>query len=313
MSAADPKEYRSQLIAFAGGKGGSGKTFLASSLGAILASHRRVVLVDLDLGGPNLHTAFGMERPLLTLDDFFGQRGDPLRNFVVETGCPNLKLVAGSNRPAFLANLPYARKLKLIRAIRRESRADFVILDLGSGTTFNVLDFFRIASVGAMIINPEPSSVENTYLFAQALSLRIVGRRLAQEKMLNSFHLSDFERRPIRETLAEIGRVNTKLASEVKRELYSLTLLLIVNKTRNPNDLTLGRQMVFAIREKLGLPAIYGGSVPFDFKINDSTRQGKSFVMNSPDSPSLRCIQSLSDSLLDVKPTSKGASAEGSG
>ena len=40
-----------------GGKGGSGKSFLASSLGRLLAkSGKSTLLIDLDLGAANLHT-----------------------------------------------------------------------------------------------------------------------------------------------------------------------------------------------------------------------------------------------------------------
>ncbi len=40
-----------------GGKGGSGKSFLTSSLGRVLAGlGKKTLLIDLDLGAANLHT-----------------------------------------------------------------------------------------------------------------------------------------------------------------------------------------------------------------------------------------------------------------
>ena len=48
----------------AGGKGGTGKSFLAASLGTILAKQgKKILLVDLDLGASNLHTFLGLRKP----------------------------------------------------------------------------------------------------------------------------------------------------------------------------------------------------------------------------------------------------------
>jgi len=59
------------VIAVGGGKGGIGKTLLSANLGVHLASRGyRVVMVDADLGGANLHTCLGVKAPRATLSDF---------------------------------------------------------------------------------------------------------------------------------------------------------------------------------------------------------------------------------------------------
>ena len=51
-----------------GGKGGVGKTFLAANLSAILArAGARVVAVDTDVEGANLHTWLGVPSPRASL------------------------------------------------------------------------------------------------------------------------------------------------------------------------------------------------------------------------------------------------------
>jgi flagellar biosynthesis protein FlhG len=55
---------RRQIWSIGGGKGGIGKSLLAASIGWQLARMgRRVVLVDADLGGANLHTCLGLPAP----------------------------------------------------------------------------------------------------------------------------------------------------------------------------------------------------------------------------------------------------------
>ncbi|HXH29118.1 MAG TPA: P-loop NTPase, partial [Candidatus Polarisedimenticolia bacterium] len=54
---------RQAIWTLAGGKGGVGRSLLAANLGVQLArAGRRVVLVDLDLQGGNLHAYLGFQR-----------------------------------------------------------------------------------------------------------------------------------------------------------------------------------------------------------------------------------------------------------
>jgi len=53
-------EDRKIIWTIGGGKGGSGKSFITANVGICLAkSGLRVILIDADLGGANLHTFLG--------------------------------------------------------------------------------------------------------------------------------------------------------------------------------------------------------------------------------------------------------------
>jgi flagellar biosynthesis protein FlhG len=53
-----------------GGKGGSGKSFITASLGVSLAKEgKRVLLIDLDLGGSNLHSFLGLKNTEIGLNE----------------------------------------------------------------------------------------------------------------------------------------------------------------------------------------------------------------------------------------------------
>ncbi len=76
-----------RIIAVGGGKGGVGKSLVTSSLGISLARHgRRVVVVDADLGGANLHTCLGLNSPERTLSDFINRRVSRIEDVIAETG-----------------------------------------------------------------------------------------------------------------------------------------------------------------------------------------------------------------------------------
>ncbi|MDO9351755.1 MAG: P-loop NTPase, partial [Deltaproteobacteria bacterium] len=74
-----------------GGKGGSGKSFITTNIGICLSKlGARVILIDADLGGANLHTFLGILPPVLSLSDFIKKRVSHLKDVLIHTGVPNL-------------------------------------------------------------------------------------------------------------------------------------------------------------------------------------------------------------------------------
>ena len=82
------------IWAVGGGKGGTGKSFISSSLAIHLSSLKEdVVLIDADLGGPNLHTFLGMEEFNIDLGNFFTNKVPRLQDTISLTPFEVLKLI----------------------------------------------------------------------------------------------------------------------------------------------------------------------------------------------------------------------------
>ena len=147
------------ILAVGGGKGGTGKSFLTANLAIELGSHcGDVVIIDADLGGPNLHTLLAVRENGKDLGDFIKNNISRLEEVMTATSYPGLKIIRGSEKALFLANLNHLKKLKLIRQIRTLPAAS-VILDLGAGSAYNTLDLFIIAKPGILVVTPEPTAV----------------------------------------------------------------------------------------------------------------------------------------------------------
>ena len=74
-----------RILSVGGGKGGIGKSLISANLAIALARRgKRVVLVDADLGGANLHTTLGLDLPRRTLSDFIDRKVERLEE--VEIG-----------------------------------------------------------------------------------------------------------------------------------------------------------------------------------------------------------------------------------
>ena len=64
-----------KIYPIGGGKGGVGKSFITANLGLMLAKQgKRVLMIDLDLGGPNLHTFFRANSIKTGLSDFINKK-----------------------------------------------------------------------------------------------------------------------------------------------------------------------------------------------------------------------------------------------
>jgi flagellar biosynthesis protein FlhG len=173
---------RPRLWAIGGGKGGVGKSVVASNLAVRMAQlGHRVMIVDGDLGGANLDTLLGCERPTRTLSQFFDRGVEQLAEIAAPTELPNLSLIAGDGEALGSANPAHAQKLKLIRHLRALP-CDLVIVDLGAGTNFNTLDLYLAADLGIVVTTPEPTALQNCFAFIKTAALRDLEQRTGVQR-----------------------------------------------------------------------------------------------------------------------------------
>jgi flagellar biosynthesis protein FlhG len=146
-----------KMIAIGGAKGGIGKSLFVANLGVFLSQlGKRTVVVDLDLGGANLHLFMGVWSLTRRIDDFLTLKVPTISDIMTPTKY-GPTLIGGGGGKLGSANLHFSRKLKLLRALKTID-ADYVILDLGGDTTYNILDFYLAADQGFVLTTCEPAS-----------------------------------------------------------------------------------------------------------------------------------------------------------
>ena len=162
------REPAPRIIAVASGKGGAGKSLLVSNLGIYLATlDKRVVLLDAAFGAANLHTFVGTREPGRGLSDMLADEAVSLDQVVVATSVPGMGIISGLRDPAWAANPTSAQLTRLRENIGRLS-ADYVVIDLGPGTTGATLDLWLMADAKVLVLTPEPTSIELAYRFLSA-------------------------------------------------------------------------------------------------------------------------------------------------
>jgi flagellar biosynthesis protein FlhG len=292
-----------------GGKGGIGKSLVSANLGVALAlKGQRVLLVDADLGGANLHTCLGVSQPQATLSDFMLRQKAKLEDVIIQTGVPGLSLIAGAQDVLDAANLKYAQKQRLLRGLQSQP-VDYLILDLGAGSSFNTLDFFIVADHCLLVLLPEPTSVENAYRFAKAAVFRRLQQVEAQygiEELVEAA-LSTREgaaRTPF-DIIGHVRKQNPALGERLERELTAFCVRLVVNQARTEADLKVGAAVVAAWKKFFGLEMDDLGAIRYDDEAWRAIRKRRPIVLERPDSPASLGLQHIADRLLALDGVSR--------
>jgi flagellar biosynthesis protein FlhG len=298
--AAPARRRTRRVVAVGGGKGGIGKSLISANLGIELARRgKRIVLVDADLGGANLHTTLGIDLPRRTLSDFIERKVDRIDDVVTPTGIENLGLVSGALDHLDAANPRHAQKMRLLRHVQQMD-ADFAILDLGAGTHSNVLDFFLVADHGVLVLVPEPTSVENAYRFVKAAfwrRMRNVAQVFGYDPLLKSVMEAGTFRSPV-ELVATFSQRDPEAGRTLARHLSAFRPRLVVNQARTPQDAEIGQAVVAAWRKYFGLEMDLLGTIAYEDEMWRAVRARRPLLVARPDVPGARAFAGIADALL---------------
>lgn len=286
------------LWAVGGGKGGVGKSVVAANLGVALAQQGfSVVVVDADLGGANLHTLFGIPHPAFSLSDFVLRRVSALAEVEVATSVEGLRLVSGARALLDMANPKYAHKERILRQVA-ELPADHVILDVGSGSSFNVLDFFLAAQVGVVVVVPEATSVENAYHFIRAGFFRRLRRAEPRARVREVMERVLEERRERavrtpRDIIPEVERVEPEMGRALRHEAEGFRPMIVVNKVERAEQERLGEDMANACRDHFGCAVSCPGFIGHDPLLARSVELRRPVLEVFPESPFARSLRDI--------------------
>jgi flagellar biosynthesis protein FlhG len=289
------------VLAVGGGRGGVGSSILAVNLAVYLAQlGRRVVLVDADSAGGELHTMLGME-PAQLWAGAERETEDDLTLRPMETPVPGLLLLpqlyaTGSTVPLRPGRKPrWAKKL-------RQLDADYVLLDLGQGTSPATLDLFLGADLRICVTSPEPPSVEATYRFACAAFHRRIRRQLLRDRFkLRLVARAQAELPPLcapATVVATLARYDSALAQMAQTELQQLRLKLVVNQVRLRSDAELGLAMADMAKKYLGVQYDPVGNIEQDDAVWLSVVRRKPLLIDSPTSKSARNVERIARRLV---------------
>lgn len=292
-----------RVIAIGGGKGGIGKSLVSANLGIALARRgASVVLLDADLGGANLHTCLGVPQPPRSLSDFVAKRVERLDDVLAETGIERLRLASGAMDELDAANPKHSQKNKLLRHLKALD-VDFVLLDLGAGTSFNVLDFFLAADTGVVVLLPEPTSIENAYRFIKAAFFRRLQLAAPDEgfEQLIAQVLAPREGGGMTspwEAAEQLRQTSPEAAAHFEQILAGFRPLLVVNQARTRADFDVGPTVAAAWKKFFGLELGYLGAIAHDDAVWQAVRARRPLLESAPEGPAAQALLRVAENLI---------------
>lgn len=159
------------IVAFASGKGGTGKSFLATTL-ALLAARRGLdpLVVDCDFGLADAHLLLG-ETPSTTWQSIADGRGDP--EDVVTRTRHGVDLVAGGLGIEESSRIDHHGVGWLRDALGSwRQRRDLVLLDIGAGLTPTTAATMDLADHVVVITLPELAAMTDAYAVVKCITHR---------------------------------------------------------------------------------------------------------------------------------------------
>jgi flagellar biosynthesis protein FlhG len=286
--------YLPKILAMCSGKGGVGKSFIASSLACSIArTGLKVTLVDLDLNGGNLHTILGIHPNLPTLSNWFQGHSSKLNEFEQNTNIPNLKLILGrldSWGRADLTDVAITRFQEALKTLN----TDIIILDLNGYDEKFDFEMLKIVDETILVTTPEPSSIEKTYRWIESYlnenaTLRPVLRNFEDDKKTRNTKIICFETYA-KEKGAEI---------DLQKRFREKRLNIIINQVRSYDDEALGLAIKSVLLKRFGIPSRYIGFLQYDNAVWQCVRKRAHLYQEQPYNALIGQFLSMSKHLVD--------------
>lgn len=292
---------RPVLVSVGGGKGGVGKSVVAGNVAIALAQlGLRTVIVDLDFGAANQHTLFGMDRPGRTLQALLDKEVASLEEAVVPTGLPRLSLVPGIGAVPGAANLAHAQKLKVLRHVANLD-ADFVVIDVGAGVSFNVIDCFAAGELRLVVTTPQLPSLQNAHCFLKAAVHRAVRQRVeahpagGREVFEQCWGRSETERLGgLRDRLREL---DPALEAEVVKVTSGFGTRLVGNMLETDGQERVIGALRRMARDFLDLDVPVGAALRLTPQMHASVTHRTPLLLSTPNDPNAHRLRALAESL----------------
>ena len=301
-----------QTIAIASGKGGVGKSLIAANLAIAMAqAGKAVILADMDLGGSNLHLILGEQMGTRGLGTFLNNGKTSIDSVIYPTAWKNLRFIPGEAELPGAANIGLPVKKRLMRALGTLN-ADFLILDLGAGTSYNTIDFFLLSGCGVLVATPSLTSTLNAYLFLKNAVFRILGTSYTRKSPVYSY-MEDLrkdgmslQKIHLNRLLDSIRTISPETYSTYQEKISRLRPRLIMNLLDDPKDVSRNQRLRISARDYLGITMESLGVIYRDQMQDSALRSLLPIVSYKPQSVLSQAVYRIADKIIELEVDNSG-------
>ena len=297
---------KTTIIPIASGKGGVGKSLITANLSIALAKlGHSTVVVDLDLGGSNLYTYLGLPNRYPGIGDYLKGKKVKFNDLFVETGVSNLNYIPGDGRTPFMADIPNAQRQTLFRKLK-QIPARYVLLDLGSGSTFNTLNFFGLAYKGIILTTSEAPSVTNFLAFLRNFMFYLILKSVRHNKEAVKL-LSAALRQPIgseplsvKSLLHKVAGIDRDLAIKAHNACNNYRPRIIFNMGDSADELKILKKIDEILKKRLLIETDFFGFIYYDDIARRSVKNMEVLFTSYPQSIASKSINRIAERITRI-------------
>jgi len=284
-----------EILAVASGKGGVGKSFFSSNVSMSLKyAGNDILLVDADLGGANLHDFIGLKVPGLGLYEFLKDKVDISK--VITSSPAGVDFIGGSSDVLGIAHITNFEKMKVLNKLKALDYK-YVLLDLGAGTSFNTVDFFNFADKKLIIMNSEPTSIENSYGFLKVALYRKIELHLRKNPkaadICKKLHTKSMQYPNVLAIFKELQVADQNALDEVRGIVDEFKVGIILNLIKTRKELNVFYGFESITKKYLGINIEKLGFIPYDISVSESIKLIKPYYLNNMKSDVSKCIDDI--------------------
>lgn len=259
---------RAQIWTIGSGKGGVGKTLIISQIAKSLAEFgKRVILIDSDFSAPNIHSLFGIRSTDESILDYF-QGNQPIENLIRQTKTKNLQIIIGNQDTVSYTNISQ-KLIKNFYSSLRKMNTDYILVDLGGGSSQIIIDLFLEADKKIVLTDLEIISIENMLQFIRNAFFRKLNFSLSHHGLHKTVdnlwrNRKQFQIKTLEDLIRQLGEVTEHIDQSTIRKLTRFPVNLIINKVRKANDIIEGFSIKSICIKYFGVETLYSGYVEYD-------------------------------------------------
>lgn len=206
-SAADPdttpkSARKTRIITVTSGKGGVGKTNVATNMGIAYAQMgKKVIVIDADLGMANVNVMMNLI-PQYNLYHVM-RKQKRMSEIILDTDY-GIKLIAGASGFSKIANMDEEERNAFISELYSLSDTDIIIIDTSAGVSKNVLGFVAAADEVVIVTTPEPTSITDAYGIIKIIATEVDNLNINLKMIVNRVN-SAVEGKRVAERMIQIA------------------------------------------------------------------------------------------------------------
>ncbi len=174
---------KTRIITITSGKGGVGKTNVATNMAIAYAQMgKKVILIDADLGLANVNVMMNII-PQYNLYHVM-RKQKKMSEIILDTEY-GIKLVAGASGFSKIANMTEDERNSFIEEMFTLADTDIIIIDTSAGVSRNVLGFVAAADEVVIVTTPEPTSITDAYGIIKIIATEVDNLNINLKMIVN--------------------------------------------------------------------------------------------------------------------------------